>query len=109
RGYEGALKLQAECPNIWCKKGATHCCCQRILYNEPNFVGVKSLLELACKVHGFQAIFFPKFHCELNFIEQCWGYSKQIYCKLPASLKEADLEWNVLQSLDLVPLLAIRW
>jgi hypothetical protein len=79
-----------------------------MLYNGPDFVGVKSRLELACEACGFHAIFFPKFHCELDFIEQCWGYSKRIYCKLPASSKEVDLKWNVLQSLDSVPLLAIR-
>ncbi|KIK48805.1 hypothetical protein CY34DRAFT_20711 [Suillus luteus UH-Slu-Lm8-n1] len=78
-----------------------------MLYNEPDFVGVKSQLKLACEARGFCAIFFPKFHCELNFIEQCWGYSKRIYHKLPMSSKEVDLKRNVLQSLDLVPLLAI--
>ncbi|KAG2758100.1 hypothetical protein P692DRAFT_201696756 [Suillus brevipes Sb2] len=108
RGYEGALKIRAECPKFQCEKGATRCCCRRMLYNEPDFVGVKSRLELACEARGFRAIFFPKFHCELNFIEQCWGYSKRIYRKLPASSKEVDLERNVLQSLDSVPLLAIR-
>ncbi|KAG1884960.1 hypothetical protein F4604DRAFT_1952032 [Suillus subluteus] len=108
RGYEGALKIRAECPKFQCKKGATCCCCRRMLYNEPDFVSVKSLLEVACEARGFRAIFFPKFHCELNFIEQCWGYSKRIYRELPASSKEVDLERNVLQSLDSVPLLAIR-
>ena len=79
-----------------------------MLYNEPDFVGVQSLLEIACEARGFRAIFFPKFHCELNFIEQCWGYSKRIYRELPASSKEADLERNVLQALDSVPLVAIH-
>ncbi|OAX30645.1 hypothetical protein K503DRAFT_751027, partial [Rhizopogon vinicolor AM-OR11-026] len=45
RGYEGALKIRAECPKFQCEKGATRCCCRRMLYNEPDFVGVKSLLE----------------------------------------------------------------
>ncbi|KAG2153086.1 uncharacterized protein EDB93DRAFT_1239874 [Suillus bovinus] len=44
-----------------------------------------------------------------NFLEQCWGYSKWIYHKLPTSSKEIDLEQNVVESLDSVPLLAIRW
>jgi transposase len=79
-----------------------------MLYNELDFISVKSLLEIACEARGFRAIFFPKFHCELNFIEQCWGYSKQTYREFPATSKEADLERNVLQALDSVPLLTIR-
>jgi transposase len=80
-----------------------------MLYNEPDFVNVKSLLEIACEARGFRAIFFPKFHCELNFIEQCWGYSKRIYREFPASSKEADLEHNVLVALESIPLASIRW
>ena len=82
-----------------------------MLHNEPDFINVKSLLEnleIACEARGFRAIFFPKFHCELNFIEQCWGYSKWVYCEFPMSSKEADLERNVLAALEAVPLDAIR-
>jgi len=43
-----------------------------MLYNEPDFVNVKSLLEIMCEARGFQAIFFPKFHCELNFTGRFW-------------------------------------
>ncbi|KAG0696145.1 hypothetical protein DFH29DRAFT_984723 [Suillus ampliporus] len=43
------------------------------------FHNVKSQLETTCKARGFQVIFLPKFHCELNFIEQCWGYAKRLY------------------------------
>ena len=76
----------------------------RVLFNQPDFVNVESQLESVCKARGFQVIFLPKFHCELNFIEQCWGYAKCIYCHYPASSKEKDLEWNVLTALDSIPL-----
>jgi hypothetical protein len=79
QGYKAALKLRARCPKFKCEKGAVGCCCWRLLYNEPDFVAVESLLEIVCKAHGFKVLFIPKFHCELNFIEQCWGYSKGIY------------------------------
>jgi len=108
RGHEGALKIRAECPKFQCVKGAVRCCCRRMLYNEPDFVAVESLLETSCKTRSFRAIFFPKFHCKLNFIEQCWGYSKRIYRQFPVSSKEADLEQNVLESLNSIPMLSIR-
>jgi transposase len=80
-----------------------------MLYDELDFVGVESLLEIACKACGFHANFFPKFHCELNFIEQCWGYSKCIYRQFPVSSKEADLECNVLKALAAILIESIRW
>ena len=70
-----------------------------MLYNETDFSEVESLLETTCKARGFQILFLPKFHCELNFIEQCWGYSKRIYGQYPISSKEDDLEHNVLKVL----------
>ncbi|KAJ6505357.1 hypothetical protein C8R45DRAFT_1209132 [Mycena sanguinolenta] len=50
----------------------------------------------------------PKFHPELNFIEQCWGYAKRIYRMFPESSSEEDLERNMLAALDSVPLASIR-
>jgi hypothetical protein len=111
RGYTdciGAKGKRAECVKFKCAPGATDCCCRRILYNEPDFVHVPSLLEMECNARGFQVILLPKFHCELNFIEQCWGYAKRTYRKFPASSKEADLERNVIDALASVPLASMR-
>ncbi|KIK80995.1 hypothetical protein PAXRUDRAFT_157148, partial [Paxillus rubicundulus Ve08.2h10] len=47
---------------------------------------------------GIQCDILPKFHCELNFIKQCWGYAKQVYCCYPPSSKDADLEANVIKA-----------
>ena len=104
RGFTEESKLCAECPKFKCKPGETKCCCRRVLYSQPDFVAVESLLETHCKARGFSVIFFPKFHCELNFIKQCWGYAKQIYRHFPPSSKEADLEANLLEALESVPL-----
>ena len=49
---ESKLKAQCnskfQCPN----KGQTNCCCHRVLYNQPDFVQVKSLLETYCNSRG---------------------------------------------------------
>lgn len=108
RGLTKEAKLRSQCPNFKCPEGATQCCCRRVLYNQPDFMAERSLLEIECDKRGFQVIFLPKFHCELNFIEQCWGYAKRIYRHYPASSKEADLERNLIASLESIPLVSMR-
>lgn len=111
RGFVGMTKLRAECEKFKCKPSGEEpatCCCRRILYNQPDFVDVESLLETACKARGFRCLFLPKFHCELNFIEQCWGAAKREYRMFPPSTKEADLERNVIAALESVSLRTMR-
>jgi hypothetical protein len=79
-----------------------------VLCNQPDFARVESLLKAYCKSQGVEVIFLPKFHCKLNFIEQCWGYAKQIYQHYPPSSKEADLEQSVVSALEAVPLDSMR-
>ncbi|KAH8796800.1 hypothetical protein DL96DRAFT_1643617 [Flagelloscypha sp. PMI_526] len=54
---------------------------RRILYNQPDFANQKSQLEILCELRGYKVLFLPKFHCELNFIEQVWGMSNQLWKK----------------------------
>ncbi|KAH8823279.1 hypothetical protein DL96DRAFT_1743818 [Flagelloscypha sp. PMI_526] len=91
-----------------CPEGATDCCCRRILFNQPDFALVPSRLETICQAKGFPVLFLPKFHCELNFIEQCWGWAKRRYREKPASSKEADVLKNAIDCLDAVPLQTMR-
>ncbi|KAE9399452.1 hypothetical protein BT96DRAFT_957247 [Gymnopus androsaceus JB14] len=108
QGYNVAGK-KAQCGNTFnCAPTATNCCMRCMLFNEPDFANVKSLLEMECESRGIQVLFLPKFHCELNPIEQCWGFAKQLYCLCPESSKEEDLERNTIASLDAIPLLCIR-
>ena len=108
RGYGNMSKKRAECKGFKCAPGARDCCCRRMLFEEPDFKTVPSLLETACRASGIDVLFLPKFHCELNFIEQCWGHSKRTYRLNPPSSKEEDLRNNVLYALESVPLVAMR-
>ncbi|KAI5900010.1 uncharacterized protein SCHCODRAFT_02661576 [Schizophyllum commune H4-8] len=107
RGINVEGKL-AECKNFKCAEGATMCCCRRLLYLQPDFTSVKSLLEITCEAQGVEVLFPPKFHCELNPIEMCWGYAKGVYQLNPESSREDALGKNALAALDAVPLESIR-
>ena len=108
RGLMKESTLKAQCKDFKCAPGKTDCCCRRTLYSQPDFIGVVSKLETMCKQQGFHVLFLPKFHCELNFIEQCWGFAKRNYRQYPASSKEADLEHNLISALESVPLRSMR-
>ena len=42
-----------------------------------DFKNPKTLVEEKVKSRGHLCMFFPKFHCELNAIEQCWCHAKK--------------------------------
>jgi hypothetical protein len=108
RGFKDAGKLRAECKGFKCAPPAIDCCCRRVLFNQPDFAHVDTILEATCDARGFQVLFLPKFHCELNFIEQCWGYAKRLYRLNPESTREDQLEKNALTALDAIPLISMR-
>ena len=49
----------------------TDCCMRRILSLQEDFISQKSLLQEEIEKRGHKCIFYPKYHCELNFIEMC--------------------------------------
>ena len=54
RGHNKARGLDAECKGFKCVPPALNCCCRRILFNEPDFANVDTILEV-CEVHGFRS------------------------------------------------------
>lgn len=108
RGYGNMSKVRYECKGFKCDPDNDRCCCRRMLYKQPDFANVKTNLEIACARRGFPVLFLPKFHCEINFIEQCWCHAKRTYRLNPPSSSEADLKRNLLSSLDSVDLTHMR-
>lgn len=110
RGFTHAQGLKTQCGVNFsnCPKGQTSCCCCWLLFNEPDFKQVDSILEIEVKGHGFQVIFLLKFHCELNPIEQCWGFAKRIYRLSKPSSSDQDLERNTAAALEAVLIISMR-
>jgi len=78
--------LNAQCKGFKCKPDRRDCCCQRLLFTQSNFTSQKSQLEEYITSQGHICDFYPKFHCELNFIEQYWGAVKWRYRSSPKQL-----------------------
>jgi len=68
--------LLAQYPGFHCPPGSTECCCQCILFSQPDFMSQKSQLQELVESCSHLCDFYPKYHCELNFIEQYWGVAK---------------------------------
>ena len=108
QGYANVSTLRSECKNFKCPPDATQCCCRHLLFNEPNFVNIPSLLEEHCAKHGFKVLFLPKFHSELNPLEKVWGRSKYHYRLNLPSTKEEELEKNMVNTLEAVTIDEMR-
>ncbi len=48
----------------------TDCYARQIISLQPDFLVQKNTLEETILKAGHKCIFYPKFHCELNFIER---------------------------------------
>jgi transposase len=55
------------------------CCATYVLSQEPDFLEQKEWLSEVVEAAGFDIIYFPKYHCELNFIEMIWGWIKAFH------------------------------
>ena len=53
--------------------------------------------------------FYPKYHCKLNFIEQYWGAAKLIDRSSPKTRDMKEMEENVKNSPEYMPIFQIQW
>lgn len=52
------------------------CCARALLAAQPDFRAQKNQIEEAIIKTGHEVIYYPAFHCEINFIEYFWGAAK---------------------------------
>jgi hypothetical protein len=83
------------------------CCATRILSIQHDFATQKTHLQEVIEAHGHMCIFYPKFHCELNFIESFWGEAKR-YCRQHCDYTFKGLKQTISNALDSVNLIKIR-
>jgi hypothetical protein len=98
---------KAKDKTVKCDLTRIDCCARRILSLQPDFLGEKSELEQTIVAAGHKCIFYPKYHCELNFIEMYWGACKR-YTRERCDYTFQSLERVVPEALDSVPLVQIR-
>ena len=103
--------LLADCGSngFGCKNSPiSDCCCRKIMYCQEDFQTQKSRLEELVESRGHICDFYPKFHCELNFIEQYWGAAKLRYRSTARTTGLAEMERTMKACLDDIPLVQIR-
>jgi hypothetical protein len=52
------------------------CCAHNLLAAQRDFCEQKGSLQEALEAGNQEVIFYPKFHCELNFVEHFWCAAK---------------------------------
>jgi hypothetical protein len=78
------------------------CCAQAVITSQPDFNAQKSQLEEEITEAGHLVLFYPKFHCELNWIVYYWGSSKQ-YARKHCTYTLAGLKEILQHALESVP------
>jgi hypothetical protein len=70
------------------------CCATYILSTQPDFMEQGEWLTEEVRQAGFSIIFYPKYHCEFNYIEQIWGWLKS-YHRQHCKYNYKDLKDNL--------------
>ena len=79
RGLWPERGLVLECPTAHDRPGCNPeggCCARRVLEAQRDFQGQKGRLREEVEALGHHVLFYPKFHCEPNFIERYWCQAK---------------------------------
>ena len=89
-------------------KAGEQCCCRAVMRRQPDFMQQKEWLDETVTECGFNIIFYPKFHCELNFIEYVWGWVKSHH-RRTCTYNYNDLKSSIDNTMEnIIPLATVR-
>jgi hypothetical protein len=108
RGLWPEAGLRSQCPDFRCPPGHTDCCCRRVLFSQPDFSNQRSQLQELIESCGHLCDYYPKYHCELNFIKQYWGAAKLRFHVAGHAATISEMEKTVIACLDDIPIIQIR-
>ena len=100
------LRLTCNNKNIEANTSYPDCCARHKLGAQPDFMTQIPLIQEVIENHGHKVIFYPKYHCELNYIEMYWGAAKW-YARENCNYTWAGLLKTVPLALDSVSLNSI--
>jgi hypothetical protein len=84
------------------------CCASYVLSQEPDFKAQVEWLTEVVQAADFDIIFYPKYHCELNYIEMVWAWVKSHH-RRNCTYTFKDLEQDLPKTLtELMPLSFVR-
>ena len=83
------------------------CCASYCLSQQPDFLAQREWLREWIEDRGHSLIWYPKYHCELNFLEMIWAYIKAKLRKL-CNYNFAEFEEILPQVLENLPMEFVR-
>lgn len=96
------------------RRNRTSCCQRMLLSRQEDFKGQECMLAEICNSFStvgqrVEAIFLPKFHCELNCIEFLWGFMKRkVRCQVSGTISQHDFLRIIKEALVSCPVIMIR-
>ena len=102
KGLRSILMERGMWNGMWRKHEA-----QAALSAQPDFTAQQEWIQEVIHTAEHSVLYLPKFHCELNWIEHLWCFSKA-YARQHCTYSFKDLQQVVPSALDSVPLAVMR-
>ena len=83
------------------------CCAFYVVSQEKDFLEQKEWLSETVEAAGCEIIYYPKYHCELNYIEMIWGYLKR-KLRENCTYNFKELQALLPQQLESIPISFVR-